>query len=174
MTEARPAISFALPLDREKIRSYLSKRDHAGHGTNNIEVNIRSSRLSKALANWLEEKGFPSRRIHSNLVYRTEVEGELFKTLIRAAASYQRWPERKGDSKSYANPAYQGADLRIACGNCQVVCRGDEEETRVNYRLLTSSGCVIQREDGSVKVLPPEEADRALERLGTAHRELYR
>ena len=50
LPEARSAVSFALPLDREKIRLYLSKRNHAAHEQDNIETNARSSRLAKELA----------------------------------------------------------------------------------------------------------------------------
>jgi epoxyqueuosine reductase len=308
MPAARSAVSFALPLDREKIRAYLSKRDHASHEKDNIELNIRSSRLAKELALWLEEQGHPSRRVHSNLVYRqeepgwellmhpdlshryvaarsgvgsfgwsgsigmpgygtaillgttvTEAELEptdpvpenesfcddcklcvsacasglieakketrvtlggvdftysakrnymrcqlvcggftglhksgkwstwspgrytipeddtgLFETLGRAIGNYQQWPERKDDLGGYVNPALTETAVRLTCGNCQVICWGDKEATKENYRLLTSSGCVIQREDGSVEALPAAEAAAEFESMPEDHRELYR
>jgi epoxyqueuosine reductase len=308
MPEARSAVSFALPLDREKIRLYLGKRDHAAHEQDNIEMNIRSSRLAKELALWLEEKGYPSKRVVANLNYRQEEEGwqllmhpelshryvavrsgvgsfgwsgnvgmqgygtaillgttvtaaeleptapippeesfcddcklcvsacasglierkretrvtlggvdftysakrnymfcqfvcggfsglhksgkwstwspgrysipeeesELFATLGRAIANYQRWPERADDAGGYVNPALTGTTVRLTCGNCQTICWGDKEETRENYRLLTSSGCVLQREDGSVEVLPAEEAEASFEAMPPGHRDLYR
>ncbi len=75
LPEARSAVSFALPLDRDKIRDFLSKQDHTAHERDNFDTNVRSSRLAKALALWLEEKGFASKRVISNTIYRTEVEG---------------------------------------------------------------------------------------------------
>ena len=75
LPEARSAVSFALPLDREKIKAFLGKASHSAHEQDNFEVNIKSSRLAKALAIWLEEMGFASKRVISNNVYRTEVEG---------------------------------------------------------------------------------------------------
>ena len=63
LPEARSAVSFALPLDREKIRAFLGKESHSDHERDNFEVNIKSSRLAKALAIWLEEKGFASKRV---------------------------------------------------------------------------------------------------------------
>jgi epoxyqueuosine reductase QueG len=75
LPEARSAVSFALPLDREKIRAFLGKESHSAHEQDNFEANIKSSRLAKALAIWLEEEGFASKRVISNNVYRTEVEG---------------------------------------------------------------------------------------------------
>ncbi|MCJ7652828.1 MAG: epoxyqueuosine reductase, partial [Actinobacteria bacterium] len=71
----RSAVSFALPLDHEKIRDFLGKGSHFAHEQDNFEVNIRSSRLAKELVLWLQEKGFESKRVISNNIYRTEVEG---------------------------------------------------------------------------------------------------
>ncbi len=72
---ARSAVSFALPLDRDKIRAYLAKEDHTGHEQDNFDTNVRSSRTAKALAVRLEEEGMQSKRVISNNVYRTELEG---------------------------------------------------------------------------------------------------
>lgn len=307
MPEARSAVSFALPLDREKIRLYLGKSDHAAHEQDNIEVNIRCSRLAKELALMLEDKGYPSKRVVANLNYRQEEEGwqllmhpelshryvavrsgvgsfgwsgnvgmkgygtavllgttvtaaeleptdpippeesfcddcklcvsacasglierkretrvtlgglefaysakrsymfcqfvcggftglhasgkwstwspgryripeeesELFATLGRAIANYQRWPERKDDAGGYVNPALTDTTVRLTCGNCQIICWGDKEDTRDNYRLLTSSGCVVQREDGSIEALPAEEAEEYFGSMPEEHRKLY-
>ncbi|NVM31580.1 MAG: epoxyqueuosine reductase [Candidatus Helarchaeota archaeon] len=46
----------------------------------------------------------------------------------------------------------------LTCGNCQLVCWGDPEETRINYGILTKSGCVVKDANGNLIVLPPEEA----------------
>ncbi|MFH1149233.1 MAG: epoxyqueuosine reductase [Actinomycetota bacterium] len=72
---ARSAVSFALPLDREKIRRFLAKESHAEHERDNFDTNVRSSRLAKELALRLSEEGFESKRVVSNNVYRTEVDG---------------------------------------------------------------------------------------------------
>jgi hypothetical protein len=39
--------------------------------------------------------------------------------------------------------------------------------------LLKNSGCVVQKEDGSIVVLPPEEAKKAFDELSPEHRKLY-
>jgi epoxyqueuosine reductase len=308
LPEARSAVSFALPLDKEKIRLYLSKRSHAAHEQDNFETNVRSSRLAKELALWLEEKGFESKRVISNTVYRTEVEGwelsmppdlshryiaarsgvgsfgwsgniglkgygsavilgttvtraelqptepesseksfcdvckrcvaacpsgmfdakdsmsvtlggvtfthsarnsylpcqfvcggftgldpvagkwstwspgrysipqdqgDLMSVFLRAVENYSKWPERTGDPGGYQNPALSGENLRLTCGNCQIICWGDHKETRENYRILKRSGCVIQRENGDIEVLPAREAARAFDSLDPEHRKLY-
>jgi epoxyqueuosine reductase QueG len=41
LSQAQSAISFALPLDRDKIRSYLSKQNQGDHEMDNINANIR-------------------------------------------------------------------------------------------------------------------------------------
>lgn len=307
LPEAKSAVSFALPLDRGKIRAYLGKESHSAHEQDNFDTNVRSSRLAKALALMLEEKGFPSKRVISNNVYRTEVEGwqlsmppdlshryvaarsgvgsfgwsgnigiegygcavilgttvtgaelepterippeetfctacklcvascpsgmfskdketsvtlggeeftfservsytrcqfvcggfsglhpggkwstwspgryrfpgdeeELMGVFLRAIESYSRWPARTDGDGGYVNMALSESSLRLTCGNCQVVCAGDAEETRSNYRLLKSSGCVIQRENGDINVLPCEEAAREFDMMDAEHRSLY-
>lgn len=307
LPEARSAVSFALPLDRDKIRAYLSKQDHVGHESDNFETNRRLSRIAKELALMLEEKGFPSKRVISNTVYRTEIEGwelsmppdlshryvaarsgvgtfgwsgnigikgygsaillgttvtaaelehtepeapeesfcdqckrcnascasgmfsaneemsvtlggvtftfaarssylgcqfvcggftglsrdgkwstwspgrfsipedqdEMMRVFLDAVARYSDWPERKDGEGGYVNPALAGETLRLTCGNCQIICWGDHKETRENYRLLKRSGCVIQRENGDVEVLPAREAVKAFAGLPPEHRMLY-
>jgi epoxyqueuosine reductase len=304
---ARSAVSFALPLDREKIRLYLAKESHHEHEADNFAANTRSSRLAKELAATLAERGHESKRVISNTVYRTEVEGwqlsmppdlshryvaarsgvgsfgwsgniglagygaavilgtvvtaaelkptppvpadesfcdrcklcvascasgmfardeetsvtlggetftfsarnsylrcqlvcggftglhpsgrwstwspgryripdterELTETLFRAIGNYSDWPERADGSGGYQNMALTDTNLRLTCGNCQIICWGDREETRENYRLLKSSGCVVQGEKGEIEVLPPDEAEKAFRRLDPDHRELY-
>jgi epoxyqueuosine reductase QueG len=64
-------------------------------------------------------------------------------------------------------------NIRLTCGNCSYICFGDKEETRENYRLLKSSGCVIQLENGEKLVLPPEEAAEEFEKMDSVHKALY-
>jgi len=65
------------------------------------------------------------------------------------------------------------ANIRLTCGICSYICFGDKDETRENYRLLTSSGCVIQRENGEKIVLTPQEAAEEFDRMEPEHRSLY-
>jgi epoxyqueuosine reductase len=308
MPGARSAVSFALPLDKEKIKTFLSKQSHAPHEKDNFDTNVRSSRLAKELALWLEDKGFPSRRVISNNIYRTEVDGwqlsmppdlshryvaarsgvgtfgwsgnigikgsgaaiilgttvteaeldpteplpaeesfcdncklcvsscasgmfasdeeesvtlggvsftfarrisylrcqfvcggftglepsgrwstwspgrfrlptgedEMAQEFGAAVMSYYRWPERTDSVGGYVNQAISDASLRLTCGHCQIICSGDKEQTRDNYRLLVSSGCVVQHPDGDIEVLPCEEAERVFEGFAEEHRCLYR
>ncbi|MHA1543222.1 MAG: hypothetical protein ACTSQH_09625, partial [Candidatus Hodarchaeales archaeon] len=63
--------------------------------------------------------------------------------------------------------------FKFTCGHCQIVCWGDPKETNENYRLLRNSGCVVQKEDGTIVVLPPEEAKKAFDELNPEHKKLY-
>jgi epoxyqueuosine reductase QueG len=56
-------------------------------------------------------------------------------------------------------------DFMLTCGNCQLICWGDRNETNENFQLLTNSGCVVTLEDGSNRIISSEEADD-LEKAG--------
>ncbi|MEW6443532.1 MAG: hypothetical protein AB1640_21540 [bacterium] len=98
-------------------------------------------------------------------------EGELLGELMRAMAQYGQRPRM---SEGYVNPAFQGANLNMTCGNCQIVCWGDRKETARNLKLLHGSGCVLQGPDGTMRVLPGVEAAMVFEEMPAAHRSLYR
>ena len=48
----------------------------------------------------------------------------------------------------------------LTCGNCQLICSGDHDETAENYRILTKSGCVVPNESGKNIIVSAEEAER--------------
>ena len=60
-----------------------------------------------------------------------------------------------------------------SCIFCSLVCTGDKKENLENLQLLLNSGCVIQYPDGSIKVLPPDEAEEEFNRMDPEHRALY-
>ena len=51
--------------------------------------------------------------------------------------------------------------IKFSCGNCQLVCRGNQEETLQNYHLLKNSGVVIRQYNGRTKILRPDEMTNA-------------
>ena len=307
LPEARSAISYALPFDRNKIRDFLSKKDFIGHEMDRIELNLRAARISKELVKWLENRGFASKRVLPNLKYRKEIPGwrrtvppdlshryvavrsgvgsfgwsgnvgvkgygatillstvvtaaeleptdpippeesfctkcklcvaacssgmfdkaketsvtiggvtfsysvrknitrcayvcggftglnksgkwstwspgrfdipedevELDSVFLRAMFKYRDWPERTDGTPGFENPALPGWNIHLTCGMCQNICWGNPEDTRENYRLLTNSGCIIQRENGEILVLPPDEAQRAFDEFPENHRLKY-
>ncbi len=56
-------------------------------------------------------------------------------------------------------------DFNLTCGNCQLICSGDHDETAENYHILTNSGCVVTNENGENIIVSKEEADE-LEKAG--------
>lgn len=95
---------------------------------------------------------------------------ELFKEFIRVFELYNRRPPMPG---GFPHPALPGYKQHLTCGNCQIICWGDKEETKENVRLLHGSGCVLQRADGELYALPPGEAEAAFEAMEPERRALY-
>ena len=63
--------------------------------------------------------------------------------------------------------------LNLTCGNCQLICVPDKQERKRRHKMLTESGCVVQRPDGSLEALSPEEATRRVESMSAETRALY-
>ena len=100
-------------------------------------------------------------------------EEELFAMLAAAIEKYKQWPERADGDGGYVNESLKGVNMRLTCGCCQIVCSQDKAARKENYKLLRNSGCVIQRENGDIVVLPAEEAAAVFEELDPAHKALY-
>ena len=56
----------------------------------------------------------------------------------------------------------QVSNIKLTCGNCQLVCRGNNlNETKENLKLLKESGMVIRKENGKTQILKGEEINNA-------------
>lgn len=95
---------------------------------------------------------------------------ELGKEFFRAVGLYAQRPPMPG---GYEHSALKGAKQYMTCGNCQLVCGGDRKETTKRVKLLHQSGCVLQREDGSLYARPAGEAEREFERMPEERKRLY-
>ena len=103
--------------------------------------------------------------------FRVPADGqELTKEFLRAVDLYAERPVMPG---GYEHSALKGSKQYMTCGNCQIVCWGDKKETAKNVKLLHRSGCVLQRPDGSLYALPPEEAAQAFEKIEPERKQLY-
>jgi len=69
---ARSAVTFALPLDQDKILKYLAKEDHAAHQADNFRTGNAATGLAVALADHWNQHGIPSFGVSSNTVYRAD------------------------------------------------------------------------------------------------------
>jgi epoxyqueuosine reductase QueG len=75
---AKSAVSFAVPLDQEKIERFLSKQDHAAHQQDNVHTNLVVTGLAVGLASFLDQRGYPSYGVSANTVYRKDTPRGLF------------------------------------------------------------------------------------------------
>ncbi len=104
---------------------------------------------------------------------RPENVQDMRKLLMRAFKNSLKLPKREdfklydfGEIKPLRDPFF-------TCGNCQIICWGDPKQTKENYRLLINSGCVVQKEDGSIEILEPKEAEKLFNAMDPKHKELY-
>ncbi len=74
LPSAKSAVSFALPLNQAYIDPWFSKQSHEAHFRNNIQTNVIASGISLELANYLNQKGYPSVPLNANLTYRTDTK----------------------------------------------------------------------------------------------------
>jgi len=110
-----------------------------------------------------------------------EDKNDLHAMLPRMRAARQEWPPREGEmvNVSGLNSKFESKNTRQfrfvpSCMFCLLVCTGDKKENLQNLKLLLNSGCVVQYPDGSIKVLPPDEAEEEFNRMDPEHRALYR
>jgi epoxyqueuosine reductase QueG len=72
LPNAKSAVSFAVPLDQKFIEPWFNKQNQADHLRNNIRTNVIASGISLELANYLNQKGYPSLPLTANFAYRAE------------------------------------------------------------------------------------------------------
>ena len=101
-----------------------------------------------------------------------EDDKELTEEYPKACEKYEKWVHV--NDGGFPGDQFVGGRLRITCGLCALVCSGNKDETEENYRILTTSGCIVQDESGKKHVLPPEEAAERFESYKPEHKDLYR
>ena len=69
---AKSAVTFALPLNPQAIRAFLSKADRSAHEKDNVDVNTMSGGIALNLAGFLEMKGYKAHPVVPNNHYRTD------------------------------------------------------------------------------------------------------
>jgi epoxyqueuosine reductase QueG len=72
LKDARSAVSFAVPLDQSLIPPFLMKKEYLAHEGDNVLKNVQSSGISLGLADFLEQKGYPSVPLAANEKYRSD------------------------------------------------------------------------------------------------------
>ena len=74
LPNAKSAICFAVPLNPDFIEPWFNKKNHEDHFRNNIQTNVIASGISLELANYLNQKGYPSVPFNANTAYREDTE----------------------------------------------------------------------------------------------------
>jgi epoxyqueuosine reductase len=98
-----------------------------------------------------------------------EDDDHIVPALEEMTHAYRKWPLAPGGRYFF----YTEDKLRIACGNCQLVCCPDKEERKARYKMLTGSGVVVQTPEGSLEVISPKKAEERLAALPADKRALY-
>jgi epoxyqueuosine reductase len=98
-----------------------------------------------------------------------ESDDNLAAAFLPGFKAYSQWPEIEGGQYH----VMMRKKLLLTCGNCQLVCHPDKEVRLRRHKLLTESGIVVQREDGRLEALPPEEARRYVDSLKPDLKAIY-
>ncbi len=109
-----------------------------------------------------------------------EDRNDLLPMVSRMIDSSQNRPPMGGEftvpygesSKSENEDVFEITFTRT-CTVCALVCTGDKKENLENLRMLRGSGCAIQYPDGSLEVLPGDEAEVEFNRMPAEHKALY-
>jgi len=98
----------------------------------------------------------------------------------RMSAARQKWPPRDGEMTQVFGESSKSDNKNTSrfrfvpsCMFCSLVCTGDKKENLENLKSILNSGCAIQYPDGSLQVLPPDEAEEEFNRMDPEHRALY-
>jgi epoxyqueuosine reductase len=98
-----------------------------------------------------------------------EDEGAFREAMIKGIKAYDRRPRMEGGFPHIL----MRSNLYLTCGNCQLLCWPDLADRKENYRILTSTGVVIQKPDGSLARASPEEGEAYIQSLEAGRRLLY-
>jgi epoxyqueuosine reductase len=74
LQDARSAICFAVPLDQDKIESYLKKEDHDSHNLDKIRATTLAGGIALEMATFLSQLGHLSVAMPANFHYRNDDE----------------------------------------------------------------------------------------------------
>jgi epoxyqueuosine reductase QueG len=115
---ARSAVSFALPLDRGKIRAFLAKEDRFGHEEDNLMTNLRVTSLSWEVAEFLKKEGFEARGTSANLNYRKEMDGWQIRMHPKISHRYVAVASGLGSFGWSGNAGLKGYGAAVILGTC--------------------------------------------------------
>jgi epoxyqueuosine reductase QueG len=86
LPNAKSAVSFAVSLDQTLIEPWFSKENQDAHLRNNIQTNVIASGISLEIANYLNQKGYPTIPLTANTSYRADTENGRYDEKWRRGA----------------------------------------------------------------------------------------
>ncbi len=98
-----------------------------------------------------------------------EDDGIFRDAMIKGVKAYTRRPPMPGGFPHIL----MRSNLYLTCGNCQLLCWPDASDRKENYRILTSTGVVIQESDGNLRRVSPEEGESYVQGLEEERKSLY-
>lgn len=98
-----------------------------------------------------------------------EDDATFREAMIKGIKAYSRRPPMGGGFPHIM----MRSNLYLTCGNCQLLCWPELADRKENFRILTSSGVVIQRANGSLERTSPEKAEAYVMSLEEGTRSLY-
>jgi epoxyqueuosine reductase QueG len=98
-----------------------------------------------------------------------EDDGAFRDAMIKGIKAYDRRPRMEGGFPHIL----MRSNLYLTCGNCQLLCWPDPADRMENYRILTSTGVIIQKPDGSLARVSSEEGEAYIQTLDEIKRALY-
>lgn len=98
-----------------------------------------------------------------------ENDEDFLPALLKAVPLYNNRPYRVGGGYH----PFVDSKLGITCTYCQLVCTPDKEERKKRYKMITGSGVVVQRPDGTLEAVSPESAKERLAAMEPEIRSLY-
>jgi epoxyqueuosine reductase QueG len=98
-----------------------------------------------------------------------EKDEDFMPALLKVMPLYNSRTQRKGG----AHHPYLEAKLGITCTYCQLVCTPDKEERKKRFKMISNSGVVLQKPDGTLEAVSPESAKERLAAMRPEVRKLY-
>ncbi|MBU2510034.1 epoxyqueuosine reductase [bacterium] len=99
-----------------------------------------------------------------------EKDEEFAEAFIKAAPAYKKRPKSDVGFYHFLMP---GNVIELTCCFCQLVCHPDKEVRKKRLKMIRNSGVTIQRSDGSLASVSPDDAEKWLASLDKETRALY-
>lgn len=98
-----------------------------------------------------------------------ETDDNIVPAFLPGFKAYNKWPDIEGGQYH----VMMRKKLLLTCGHCQLICHPDKDVRIKRHKMLTNSGVVVQREDGTLEAMPADQAQRYVNTLPPEKKALY-